>query len=154
MNKKALSAAIAAAAIALIAAGCGIGEPTAKGEIAAAADDYLRALAEDDTAKACAQLAATAKSELDRPCEDELHEVAGRIGSDALSAAADGGVDVRVDGARGFAEIRDLDGARLTFAKAGTEWRITSGHALDERGGETGTSASVIFRAPFVRQAD
>ena len=139
MNKKALSAhaAIAAAAIALVATGCGVGEPTAEGKIATAADDYLRALAEDDTAKACAHLTATAKSELDRPCDDELHQVASRIGSDALSAAADGGVDVTVDGTHGFAKIRDLDGARLTFAKAGTEWLITSGHALHARGEET-----------------
>jgi hypothetical protein len=134
---KALSAlaAIAAAAVALAAAGCGFGEPTAEGKIATAADEYLRALADDNTAKACAQLAATAKSEFDRPCDDELHEVASRIGEDALSAAADGGVDVTVDGAHGFAEVRELDGARLTFAKAGAEWRITSGHALDHRGG-------------------
>jgi hypothetical protein len=139
MNKKALSvlAATAAAAVALVATGCGFGEPTAEGKIATAADDYLRALADDDTTKACAQLAASAKRKFDRPCDDALHEVASGIGSDSLSAAADGGVDVTVDGTRGFAEVRSLDGARLTFTKVGTEWRITSGHALDERSGET-----------------
>ena len=136
MNRKALSGltAIAAAAVGLVASGCGFGEPTSEGEIATAADDYLRALAADDTARACAQLVATAKRGFDRSCEDELKEVARGIGSDALDAAADGGVDVTADGTHGFAEVRDLDGARLTFAKAGTEWRITSGHGLDERG--------------------
>jgi len=136
MNRKALSAlaAVAAAAVMLLTAGCGIGEMGAEGRVAKAADDYLRALADDDTAKACAQLAATAKSKFDRPCDVELHQVASRIGSDDLSAAADAGVDVTVDGTPGFADIRDLDGVRLTLAKVGTEWRITSGHALDERG--------------------
>ena len=138
MDKKAFSAlaAVAVAAAALVATGCGFGEPTAEGEIATAADDYLRALATEDTATACEQLAASAKSQFNRPCKDELRDVANRIGSDGLSAAADGGVDVTVNGTRGFAEIRDLD-ARLTFAKAGSDWRITSGHALDEHNGET-----------------
>jgi hypothetical protein len=114
----------------LLMAGCGVGKIGAEGRIARAADDYLRALAEDDTATACAQLAATAKSNFSRPCDAELHQVANHIGSAALSAAADAGVDITVDGTRGLAEIRDLD-ARLTLAKVGPEWRITSGHALD-----------------------
>jgi hypothetical protein len=138
MNTKALSAlaAIGAAAVMLLTAGCGVGEIGAEGKIAQAADDYLRALAEDDTATACAQLAATAKSDFSRPCDAELHQVANRIGSAALSAAADAGVDVTVDGTRGLAEMRDLD-VRLTLAKVGPEWRITSGHALDTNGGAT-----------------
>ena len=138
MNTKALSAlaAIGAAAVMLLTAGCGVGETDAEGKIAQAADDYLRALADDDTATACAQVAATAKSNFGRPCGAELHQVANRIGSDALSAAADAGVDVTVDGTRGFAEIRDLD-VHLTLAKVGNEWRITSGHALDAAGGAT-----------------
>jgi hypothetical protein len=71
MDKKAFSAlaAVAVAAAALVATRCGFGEPTAEGEIATAADDYLRALATDDTATACEQLAASAKSQFNRPCK-------------------------------------------------------------------------------------
>ena len=59
-----------------------------------------------------------------------MKAVAARIGRDALTAAADAGVDVDLDGDRGSARVRELDGAQLAFVKTGKRWRIAGGHSL------------------------
>jgi hypothetical protein len=126
---------IAAASLILlvVSTGCGYGEPTAEGKAARTADDYLRALADGNTANACAQLTASAKGGLGRPCAEEMEAIAARIGGDELVAAAEGGVAIDVDGNHGSVEIRRLDGARLVVIRAGKRWQIASGHALEPR---------------------
>jgi hypothetical protein len=116
---------------ALVLAGCGYGETRPEGEIAQTAEDYLRALAAGDTSKACAQLAAAARTTLGRPCPETMRAIATRLGADTLTAAADRGLKIEVDGDRGSAEIRQLPGTRLALVRIGDRWKITSGHSLE-----------------------
>jgi hypothetical protein len=126
---------VTAAAVSLVlilsSAGCGFGELTPEGEIAKTTDDYLRSLADSDTGKACAQLTDVVKSRLRQPCREEMDAVASRVGADALTAAADEGVKIDVDGNRGSAEISRLGRVRLGFIRVGERWRIASGHSLE-----------------------
>ena len=115
----------------VVSTGCGVGELTPEAKVGKTADDYLRALAEDDTGKACAQLTAEAKAALGRPCPSQMRAIAARVGADALIAAADRGVKIAVDGARGSAEIPELAGARLVLTRVGDEWKIDSGYSLE-----------------------
>jgi hypothetical protein len=115
----------------LVPTGCGVGESTAEGQIATTADDYLRALSAGDTGAACAQLTATARAALERPCALEMQAIKARVGTDALTAAADEGATIDVDGNRGSAEIANLSAARLELVKVGEHWKIASGHRLE-----------------------
>lgn len=124
---------VAAVSLVLVLAstGCGFGELAPEGEIAKTTDDYLRALADGDTGKACAQLTDAAKSALGRPCREEMDAVASRVGADALTAAADERVKIEVDGNRGSAEVAHLGRVRLALVRAGDRWKIMSGHSLE-----------------------
>jgi hypothetical protein len=117
--------------LAVLIAGCGVGS-TDEGKISGAADAYLRSLADGDVVGACEQLTDEARSILDGGCEPEMRRIAARVGSDSLEAAADGVLDVEVDGTTGSAVVRELD-ARLTLVVAGDDWRISHGHRLDSR---------------------
>ena len=114
-----------------VSAGCGVGESTPDGKIAATADDYLRALAAGNTDEACAQLTASARAALSRRCPDAMDAIAKRVGSERLAAAADAGVSIDVDGDRGSVEISQLPGARLDLVKVGEDWKIASGETLE-----------------------
>jgi hypothetical protein len=130
MARLVLIASLAAAA-ALLLAGCGIGGPTAEGKVSETADRYLRAVADGDTEKACAQLTAEARAALDGSCRSAMEALASRVGREALSDAADGGVEIDVDGGRASARIRNLEGARLALVAAGREWLIADGYSLE-----------------------
>jgi hypothetical protein len=131
MARFVLISALAAAATALLLAGCGIGEPGAEGKVSETSDKYLRALADGDTVKACAQLTAEARAALDGSCRSAMEALASRVGREALDDAADGGVEIDVDGGRASARIRNLEGARLALVPAGREWLIADGYSLE-----------------------
>src|SRR6266571_7566127 len=89
---------LAALALALLAAtltGCGVGKASNEEKISKTATTYLRALADGDTAKACAQLTRRAKS---GRCDQALKERLSRLQPDALKNAADGSIDLDVHG--------------------------------------------------------
>ena len=117
--------------LALLAAaltGCGVGKATNEEKINKTASTYLRALADGDTAEACAQLTPRAKGER---CESAMKERLPRLDSDALKNAADGSIDIKIDGDRATAGLSEPEGARFLLAKVGAEWRIDSGYTLD-----------------------
>jgi hypothetical protein len=117
--------------LALLAAaltGCGVGKASNEEKINKTASTYLRALADGDTAKACAQLTPRARGER---CGAAMKERLSRLDSDALKNAADGSIDVEIDGDRATAGLSEPEGARFLLAKVGAEWRIDSGYTLD-----------------------
>jgi hypothetical protein len=77
-----------------------------------------------------APIAAEARAGLDGGCEPAVRRIAARIGSDRLEEAADGRIDIDVDGTTGSAVVRELD-ARLTLVSAGDVWRIDGGYRLN-----------------------
>lgn len=117
--------------LAMLAAGCGVGSAD-ESEISDAADTYLRSLANGDTATACEQLTASTRTHLDGACVAELRRITARVGSRRLEAAADGSIDIEIDGATGTAVVRELD-ASLTLVAVGNAWRISDGYRLDSR---------------------
>ena len=128
---KPIVAAVLLGLVVAVSAGCGVGEPTPDGKIAATADDYLRALAAGETDEACAQLTAGARAALSGSCPGAMEAIAKRVGSEKLAAAADAGVTIDVDGDRGSVAIRQLPGARLDVVKVGEDWKIASGQTLE-----------------------
>jgi hypothetical protein len=120
---------LALAAMALT--GCGVGDATPEEKISNTTDTYLRSLASGDTAKACAQLTSAAKNGLDAPCPQAMQKIAARVGSDALSQAADKGVDIEVEGAKSSVTVEQLNDARLDLVRTGDRWQIDSGYELD-----------------------
>jgi hypothetical protein len=116
--------------LALLAAaltGCGVGKATNEEKINKTASTYLRALADGDTAEACAQLTRRAKGER---CESAMKEHLSGLDADVLKNAADGSIDVKIDGDSATAGLSEPEGARFLLAKVGTEWRIDSGYTL------------------------
>jgi hypothetical protein len=116
--------------LALLAAtltGCGVGKATNEEKINKTASTYLRALADGETATACAQLTSRAKGER---CETAMKERLPRLDADALKDAADGSIDVEIDGDSATAGLSEPEGARFALKKVGAEWRIDSGYTL------------------------
>ena len=112
---------------AVLAAGCGVGKASNQEKISKTATMYLRALAGGDTAKACLQLTRHGRGER---CEQAMRVLVSRLDSDALTRAADGSMDIDVNGNRATARLSEPQGARFVLAKVGTEWRIDSGYTL------------------------
>jgi predicted lipoprotein len=106
---------------------CGVGKASNEEKINQTASTYLRALADGDTAKACAQLTPRVRGE---GCETAMKERLSRLDSDALKNAADGSIDVDIDGDSATARLSEPEGARFLLAKVGAEWRIDSGYTL------------------------
>jgi hypothetical protein len=107
--------------------GCGVGPATNQEKISKAATSYLKALADGDTATACAQLTRRAKG---GGCESAMRERLSRLDSDALTQAADGSMDIDVHGDTATAGLSEPESARFLFVKVGGEWRIDSGYTL------------------------
>jgi hypothetical protein len=107
--------------------GCGVGKASNEEKISKTATTYLRALADGDTAKACAQLTRRARGER---CEAALKERLSQLETDALTRAADGSMDIEVDGNTATAGLSEPERARLVLRKIGAEWRIDSGYTL------------------------
>lgn len=117
------------AVLAISLAGCGVGtSPEAK--VSEATDDYLRALAAGDTAKACAQLAPAAKQQLDGDCNAAMRQIARSVGPQRLMDAAEEGVDLDVAEFSARVTVPALDDARLVLVRSGERWRISDGFEL------------------------
>jgi len=112
---------------AALAAGCGVGRASNEEKISKTATTYLRALAGGDTAKACLQLTRHARGER---CEHALKRRLSRLDSDALGRAADGSMDIDVNGNRATASWLEPQPAHFVLVKVGAEWRIDSGYTL------------------------
>jgi hypothetical protein len=108
----------------------GSGGPESK--ISETTDTYLRSLASGDTTKACAQLTAEAKSMLGESCAAAMQTIATRVGRERLSAAADQGVSISVDGSTGAATLEGLNDARIGLVDSESSWLIESGYTLDD----------------------
>src|SRR5438093_7720856 len=110
--------ALAILVLALLGAltGCGVGGASNQEKISKTATTYLRALADGDTAKACAQLTRRAKS---GRCDQALKER--RLQPDALKNAADGSIDIDVHGNTATAGLSEPKGARVALKKVGGE---------------------------------
>lgn len=120
---------LAALLLVLIVAltGCGFGEATDEELVSKTATTYLKALADGDIAKACAQLTLRAKG---GSCEPALRERLSRLEPKALRDAADNSMDIDVEGDRATAGLSEPEGARFVLTKAGGDWRIDSGYTL------------------------
>ena len=115
------------ALLAAVVTGCGVGPATDEEKISKTATTYLRALADGDTAKACAQLTPRARGER---CEQRVRERLSRLDPDSLKNAADASMGIDVDGDTATAMLSEPEGARFLFAKVGDEWRIDSGYTI------------------------
>lgn len=107
---------------------CGVGAATDEEKISKTATAYLGALADGDAAKACAQLTRRARGER---CEQMITERLSQLEPDALKNAADGSMEIDVDGVRATAGLSQPEGARFLLAKVGGEWLIDSGYTLE-----------------------
>ena len=121
--------ALAILVLALLGAltGCGVGQASNQEKISKTVVTYLRALADGDTAKACAQLT---RRPQDARCQQVLKERRSRLDPNALTSAADASLDLNIHGNTATAGLSDPEGARLVLAKADGEWRIDSGYTL------------------------
>jgi hypothetical protein len=107
--------------------GCGVGPATNPEKISKTATTYLKALADGDAAKACAQLTRRAKG---GECEAAVTERLPRLDSDVLTRAADGSMDIDVHGDTATAGLSEPEGARFLLVKVGGDWLIDSGYTL------------------------
>ena len=107
--------------------GCGVGRASNQEKVSKTVVTYLRALADGDTAKACAQLTRRARG---ARCEQVLKERRSRLDPKALTSAADASLDLNIHGNTATAGLSDPGGARLVLAKVGGEWRIDSGYTV------------------------
>jgi hypothetical protein len=123
----ALLAGLAVALLAFALTGCGVGPATNQEKISKAATTYLKALADGDTATACAQLTRRAKG---GGCERAMRERLSQLDSDALRQAADGSMDIKVHGDAATTGLSEPEDARFLLVKVGSEWRIDSGYTL------------------------
>jgi hypothetical protein len=117
-----------AVALAVAAAGCGVGPATNQEKISKTASTYLKALADSDTATACAQLTPRARGEA---CDQAMKDRLPMLDPGVLKAAADDSMDIDVNGNRASVGLSDPPGARFLLVKTNDEWRIDSGYTLD-----------------------
>jgi hypothetical protein len=113
--------------LAVALTGCGIGRASNQEKVSKTATSYLRALANGETAKACAQLSQRASS---GECEATMKKRLSRLEADALTKAADGSMDIAVHGNTATAGLSEPTGARFVLKKVGGEWLIDSGYTL------------------------
>jgi len=113
--------------LAPVLTGCGVGPATNQEKISKTATTYLKALADGDAAKACAQLTRRAKGQ---GCPRAMRERLARFDSDALRQAAEDSMDIEVHGDTATAALSEREGARLRLVNDGGEWRIDSGYTL------------------------
>src|SRR5205809_7946119 len=92
-TQRALLPLLALVLLAVALTGCGIGRASNQEKVSKTATSYLRALADRDTAKACAQLTRRANG----GCEATMKERPSPLEPDALTRAADRSlyIDVR-----------------------------------------------------------
>jgi pimeloyl-ACP methyl ester carboxylesterase len=115
------------ALLAVALTGCGVGRATNEERISKTATSYLRALADGDIAKACAQLTRRARG---ANCETATNERRSRLDPDALKNAADASLDIDIHSDRATAGLQEPKGARFVLAKVDGGWRIDSGYTV------------------------
>jgi hypothetical protein len=113
--------------LAVALAGCGYGKATNEEKISKTATTYLRALADGDTARACAQLTRRAQG---GRCEAAMKVRLSQLESEALKRAADGSLDIHVDGQTATAGLSEPQGDRFVLKRVGANWRIDSGYTV------------------------
>jgi hypothetical protein len=96
-----------------------------RGKISTTAGTYLRALAKGDSARACAQLTASARG---RDCAQTIKARTSWLDPAALNRAADHSLDIDVHGNTATARLSEPGGARFALVKLGARWRIDSGY--------------------------
>jgi hypothetical protein len=96
-------------------------------KISKTATTYLRALADGDTAKACAQLTDRARG---GRCEAAMKERLSGLQPTALKNAADDSIDIDVHGNTATAGLSEPEGAHFLLIRVRDEWRIDSGYTL------------------------
>ena len=89
--------------------GCGVGRASNQEKVSKTVVTYLRALADGDTAKACAQLTRRAQ---DARCQQVLKERRSRLDPNALTSAADASLDLNIHGNTATAGLSDPEGDR------------------------------------------
>ncbi len=115
------------ALVAAGAAGCTIESGTNEGKISTTASTYLRALANGDSARGCAQLTPSARG---RDCAQTIEARRSQLDPAALNRAANHSVDIDVHGTSATARLSEPGGARFALVKLGARRRIDSGHTL------------------------
>jgi hypothetical protein len=115
------------ALLAITLAGCGVGPATNEEKISKTATTYLKALADGDAAKACAQLTRRAKGQ---ECPRAMRERLARLDSDALDQAAEDSMAIEIHGDTATAALSEPEGARFVLTRIGDDWRIDSGYTL------------------------
>ena len=120
-----LATIVVLALLAVVLTGCGVGRATNKEKISKTTVTYLKALADGDTATACAQLTRTARGSA---CEASMKERLSGLESDALKSAADDSMDIEVHGSTATAGLSEPEGARFVLKRIGGDWRIDSGY--------------------------
>ena len=117
---------------ALTLAGCGVGSGGPESKISETTDTYLRSLSSGDATKACAQLTDEAQKKLGTSCVAGMDRIAAAVGRDRLTAAAEKGSSISVDGSNGSATLAGLNDARIGLIKSGSNWLIKSGYELED----------------------
>jgi hypothetical protein len=123
------------APVAAGAAGCTIESGTNEGKISTTAGTYLRTLAKGDSARACAQLTASARG---RDCAHTIKARTSRLDPAALNRAADHSLDIDVHGNTATARLSEPGGARFALVKLGARWCIDSGYTSRSPGSRLG----------------
>ncbi len=123
--------------------GCGVGRASNKEKISKTSVSYLRALADGDTATACAQLTRAAKGSA---CEASMRGRLSGLESGALKRAADDSMDIEVHGATATVALAEPEGARFVLKRSGGDWRIDSGYTLGA------TASAAIPATPVGKQ--
>jgi hypothetical protein len=127
LSRGGVLAVLTLAVLASVLTGCGVGHAGNKEKISKTATTYLSALADGDTAKACAQLTRRTRGS---GCEARMKARLSRLDPDALKNAADGSMDLDVHGKTATAGLSRPEGARFVLAKVGGDWKIDSGYTL------------------------
>jgi hypothetical protein len=130
--RRSFLAVLVASLLVLALTACGVGPATNEEKISKTATTYLEALAEGDAATACSQLTPRAKG---GGCEARMAEHLAALDSETLTSAANGSMDIDVDGDTATAGLSEPEGARFVLARIGDEWRIDSGYTLGPTSG-------------------
>jgi hypothetical protein len=124
MNTRATTAfATAVSALALVAAGCGVGS-TDEGEVSATSSTYMSALADGDYALACEQLTEAARPAGD--CAAAVETSVEGVSREAIDDDVDGKMTIDVDGAEATVTLES--GRTLRLARVAGSWLISSGY--------------------------
>jgi hypothetical protein len=119
---------------------CGVGRASNEEQISKTATTYLRALADGDSAKACAQLTRRARG---GRCQQVLKERLSRLDPEALTRAADGSLDIDVQDDRATAGLSEPQVDRFMLTRVRADRRIDAGYNMGSASDATAASVAV-----------